>query len=856
MKYLLLFLLPCWLYSNCLAQNLARHKISINDNWDFHYGDFAANEDTLWQPVQLPHSWNTTDAFDEVPGYYRGICWYRKKLDMQRFPSKAKAFLYFEAANQNAAVFINGQLVGTHQGGYTAFCFDITRYLKKNNNWLYVQVDNSHDPAVAPLKGDFTFYGGIYRDVWLILTDAVHFDLLNMAAPGARVNTSNVDSTSAEIQVQGTVIMDRRQAIQGVVKVSIQDTTGQVIQQFSDYALAPIGKQQFELNTTLTSPYLWSPDRPYLYQIVLQIKNNTGQIVDEIVLPLGIRWFSFDADKGFFINGQPLKLLGVNRHQDYPGKANALSNTEHLRDMQLIKDMGANFYRPAHYPQDPAVLEACDRLGLLVTMEIPLDHEQTNSPDFYASSKRMLQEMIRQYYNHPSIIIWAYMNEMFLGRKLERDRVAIEQIVHFAKELEQLTRQEDPTRYTMIPNHGDFPVYHESGLTRIPMIVGWNLYYGWYEADNDGFGKFVDHAHQMLPDKPLIITEYGAGADPRLRSLRPRRFDFSVEWETAFHLNHLRQIAERPFVAGAAVWNMFDFGSEDRIDAVPNINNKGLVSFDRRPKDVYYLYKAWLQQSPFLHLATNGWSKRIAVAEAGKNYVLQSIQAFGNATDATLIHNGTALPTQALTAHTTSWNVPLVQGVNSMQLVAEINGQAHQVEEHINMQLLPATGTLDIQLLSMNLGADFHFNESESGVMWLPEQASQLGSWGFKGGQQYQPRDRGIGSDRDILGTPNDPLFQTQRQGIEQLRFELAPGPYELTLLFAELEKKAPGERQFVVKVNGQAVLPKVDLSEIAGRFRAVRTSIALHLSTPELIIDFVPISGQAVLNGIQIQQK
>jgi hypothetical protein len=323
----------------------------------------------------------------------------------------------------------------------------------------------------------------------------------------------------------------------------------------------------------------------------LILRDDSNEIIDRITQKIGFRYYHFDPDQGFYLNGKSVKLLGVNRHQDMPGKGNALSNADHWRDVRMIKQMGSNFLRTAHYPQDPAILEACDSLGLLVSMEIPLDHEINKTEIFDDNCKLMMTEMIRQYYNHPSIIIWAYMNEMFLGKKLQRDKQFINDVVKLARELENLSRAEDPYRYTMIPNHGDFDIYYQSGLTDIPMIVGWNLYYGWYSPDFQGLTEFLSHAHTKIPDKAFIISEYGAGADPRIRNDTPKRFDFSIDWQNEFHKSHISQIKQMDFVAGAAVWNMFDFGSENRQDAVPNINSKGLCTFDRQPKEAFFIYR-------------------------------------------------------------------------------------------------------------------------------------------------------------------------------------------------------------------------------------------------------------------------
>lgn len=837
------------------AALLPRYKIAINDNWQFIKGEKPEN-DTGWQHINLPHSWNTEDPFDEEPGYYRGQGWYRKVLNSNIFPKKKKTFLYFEAANQYAQVFVNGERVGEHKGGYTAFCFDITDQFKEGDNLLEVRLDNSHDPAVPPLKGDFNFYGGIYRDVYIILADEVHFDMLDHASPGLYITTPFVDHTIAKINVRGTIVNASAPLPDSRIYLEIRDGEGKKAGVFERVKRLDTGANTFDWAFTFPEPRLWSPANPDLYSLVIQIKESEqGKVLDEVVQPLAFRRFEFRPDEGFFLNGEHLKLIGVNRHQDMPGKANALSNAEHLEDMKMIKSMGANFFRTAHYPQDPTVLQACDRLGLLVTMEIPLDHEITDSPEFYDNCKTMMREMIRQYHNHPSVIIWAYMNEMFLGRSLERDREQIDKIVAFARELELLTRTEDSTRYTMIPNHGDFDVYHEPGLTRIPMIVGWNLYYGWYEEGLEGFGEFIGRAHRELPDKPLILTEYGAGADPRLRSLEPLRFDFSADWENIFHESHLEQIMERPYLAATAVWNMFDFGSENRRDAVPHINNKGLCGFNREPKDAFYLYKAWLSEEPVLRLMPVGWQQRAGIQNLSEPQCVQTVWAYGNVEQAELLHNGRPVGRQALENYRASWQVPFREGENRLELRAIVDSFVVQDMQSVDFKVLPEHGFSELSSMHLNMGADLYFQDEEGGLLWIPERESREDSWGYVGGRRFVPRNRGVGTDRDILGTDKDPLYQTQRIGLRSLLFPLPAGVYRLTLHFAELEGKKPGERAFGLTCNGKELIPSLDIAKEYGHYRAVAPGFLIRLDEPMLRLNFLPQIGEPVINAIQIQK-
>lgn len=836
-----------------------RVKMSLNEEWEFRFAD--AGEDS-WQEVSIPHTWNAKDAFDETPGYRRTVGWYRKDLNLQPKQNK-KYILLFEAANQTAEVYLNGQLAGQHKGGYTAFTIDATPYLKTGQaNELRVKVDNRHDENIPPLRGDFNFYGGIYRDVWLLELNPIHFDFGDYASSGIFVTTPEVSEASATLRVEGNLRNSTGDAAKARIVNRLMDPDNKEV---------AVKERQLEVGSegevtsfsegfeAIKNPKLWHPDHPYLYTLEIEIIHD-GSVVDQITTPVGFRWFRFDADSGFYLNGERLKLMGVNRHQDYKGKGNALSNARHVADVKLVKKSGSNFLRTAHYPQDPAVLEACDRLGLLVSMEIPLDHEITDSPAFYENTVRMQREMIRQFYNHPSIIVWAYMNEMLLGRNWERDRKHIQKITDFARELEQVTREEDPARYTMIPNHGAFDIYHKAELTEIPMLVGWNLYFGWYESELEGLGEFLDHHHKVLPDKPTLITEYGAGSDPRIRSLEPLRFDFSIEWQNRFLQSNLRQVMERPFVAGAAVWNLFDFGSESRRDAVPTINSKGLMTFDRKPKDSYYLFQSWLKEEPFVRIGSKEWTNRVGKAYQEEPKVsVQKVQVYGNTGSSELFLNGESLGEKEFKNHVAEWEVPFQQGRNLLQSAAESEGKTIRDQSKINFDIYSpsVSGTAgEFKDIYINTGSNFYFVDEDNGIVWHPDTAYETGFWGFKGGKIYSPRNRGIGTDTGILGTGRDPLYQTQRIGVKEYLFDVPPGTYEVELHFAALENKNDSEPDhFDVLINDKLFLEDLNLAEAYGSRRAIIKKIMTDTGKDGLKILFKPETGQASVNAIGIRK-
>jgi beta-galactosidase len=529
MQKLTIRILAICLFFGLQASAQTRIVQSVNTNWHFHKGDVSgmpasADANTNWEKVSIPHSWNTSDVYDDAAGYYRGIGWYKKMIFIPSAWKSKSIYLHFEGANQVTEVYVNGKLAGKHIGGYTAFSFPINQYLKASTdslsaNEIEVKVDNSYNEDIAPLTADFTFYGGIYRDVYLVAANPVHFDMDDHAASGIRIKTPVVNESKAGVVIEGSISNTANSKRNLKVVSLISDAQGKLISKIDQKPKVDAsGKLTFSETTDVVQPHLWSPEDPYLYHIITQITDaKTGEVLDEQSNPLGMRWFSFDADKGFFLNGKAVKLMGANRHQDFKDLGNALPNALHERDMVLLKNMGANFIRIAHYPQDPTVLQACDRLGILASVEIPIVNGITESPAFAENCKLMQTEMIRQNFNHPSVIIWAYMNEVMLRPKFQkgsdRQKTYFANIVNLAKDLEQLTHAEDPSRYTMIPCHGDFNLYTGTGLAKVPQIVGWNLYAGWYSAGLEGFEKFLDRHHKELANKPMIVTEYGADAD-------------------------------------------------------------------------------------------------------------------------------------------------------------------------------------------------------------------------------------------------------------------------------------------------------------------------------------------------------
>jgi beta-galactosidase len=862
--------------------------VPLNDNWQFakdSAGNNTAGKITGWQIVNLPHTWNVADVMDDVPGYYRGVGWYKKTIDIPSQLKSKQFFIYFEGANQQTEVFVNGKTAGSHTGGYTAFCIPITPFLDPSGkNEVLVKVDNSYNEDIAPLSADFTFYGGIYRQVSLIATGDIHFSLADNASKAVYISTPGVSASKASVKIKANFINGSVGEKRLRLTTSLQDR--QHIKRAEVSSLVTVGVNESKDLTqhipAFNRPHLWSPEDPYLYTATTKITDAaTGEVLDEVNNVIGFRWFKFDAAKGFFLNGKSYKLIGTSRHQDYKGMGNAVSKKLAVDDIALIKKTGANFFRVAHYPQDPAVMEACDRLGLLSSVEIPLVNEITESTAFYNNCMNMQVEMIRQNYNHPSVIIWCYMNEILLrphfANDKERQQIYFSAITKLAVSLDSLTRKEDPYRYTMIANHADFNKYSDNHLTTLAMITGWNLYSGWYSGTPEDFPAFLDRHHQKLPQQPFMITEYGADADSRIRAVTPLRFDKSVEYTTKFHQFYITEIMKRPFVAGAIVWNLADFNSETRTETMPHINNKGLLTWNRTPKDPYYLYQAVFSKTPFVKIASAGWTVRGGVADSSGEYCYQPLQVASNLNLLNLKMNGKTLATAKVEQGLAAWQLPFVNGINSIEVWGTVNNKLYRDTLTVNFLLQPyifASNKTAFKQMNVLLGAKRYFIDSAQ-QLWIPDQPYRAGSWGCIGGKPFIIENNNrlpYGTDRNILGTDDDPIYQTQQTGIAAYCFDVPAGNYELTLYFAELQggliKYPPYnlsdtardensvKRIFTVQINNEPLLENFNMAKEYGTAKAIskKTKVTVTKNSG-ITIAFKAIEGEPVLNALQLKK-
>jgi beta-galactosidase len=526
------------------------------------------------------------------------------------------------------------------------------------------------------------------------------------------------------------------------------------------------------------------------------------------------------------------------------------------------------------------VLKACDSLGLLASVEIPIVNEITQSENFYLNSEQMLVEMIRQNFNHPSVIMWCYMNEVLLKQHFtgnaEKQKKYISNITTLAQRLEDLTRKEDPFRYTMMANHGNYAQYKNAGLLQIPMIVGWNLYSGWYGGTMEDFPKFLDKFHNEFPAKPIMVTEYGADADPRIRSAKPVRFDKSIEYTTIFHQYYFKEIMMRKFVAGAVVWSLADFNSETRAETMPHINNKGLMQWDRTPKDPYYFYKAVLSKSPFIKIL-GSCENKFGIADSTSNFCCQPIQIASNLDSVSVTLNGILQTKQKVVDELCEWKLHFKEGSNIIIAKGKKGRQNFSDTTRTQFHLQsPCLTSRQIPFKEMNimLGSSRYFIDG-TGHWWQPDQCYRKGGWGSVGGEKFQLQNNSrlpYGTDKNIAGTEDDPIYQTQITGIKQYRFDVPPGHYQISFHFAELtggktnllpynlseEDSAEQikKRVFNVSVNGRVTLDHFNIAEEYGLAKAVVKSTTVTVNNDEGIsVDFSPINGEPVLNALQLKK-
>ena len=573
-----------------------REITKIMKGWEF------TGPDGTTTTVDLPHTWNARDGQDGGNDYWRGTCIYRTHFAAPQFNTVShQVWIQFDGVNASAHVVLNGSPVCNHDGGYSTFRANITELLRDENE-LTVEVDNSKNDRVYPQKADFTFYGGIYRDVSLMVVSKNHFTLDYFGGPGIRI-TPTVQGADASVQV--TTWHDG----EGEVSIELLDAAGNTV---------ATGKGP-DITLTIFNAHLWNGVKdPYLYSCKARLVVN-GTVEDETTTRFGVRSFKVDPKKGFFLNGKSYPLHGVSRHQDRKGLGNAITREMHDEDMALIKEIGANTIRLAHYQHDQYFYDLCDEVGMVVWAEIPYISE--HMPNGRENTISQMKELITQNYNHPCIVCWGVSNEITISTKDKKD------MLDNHRQLNDLCHEMDKTRLTTLACYAMCGPFNRSA--HITDMVSWNLYLGWYVPGFILNDLWMGFFHLCFPNRPFGYSEYGAEGMPNLHSTHPHRGDHTEEYQAKYHEYMLRCFKRHPWMWATHVWNMFDFAADARDQGgEPGMNHKGLVTFDRKTKkDSFYLYKAWWSDEAFVHICSKRFVERTGSTATVKVYSNQSTVA-------------------------------------------------------------------------------------------------------------------------------------------------------------------------------------------------------------------------------------
>ena len=593
----------------------AREVASFNDGWEFKKGPFSKEAlqavrkwNSDWQEVSIPHTWNADDMQKQASAFYEGVGYYRKKFTFPENMEGKRIFLRFEGVGSYAEVYINGYLAGTHKGAYSAFACEISSQVKfGKENEIIVKADNSSRPDVIPTNHIlFGVYGGIYRPVWLVVTETCSIIANDCASPGVYITQKNVSKKSAEVTVKVKVDNATLAPVPLELENAIYDRNGKLVKKHSqNFELTPQGVQNYSSHFRLNNPHLWQGrEDPYLYKVVSRLMQN-GRVIDEVIQPLGIRKYEIVAGKGFFLNGKKYPMLGVTRHQDWWGLGSALTNKEHDFDLAQIMDIGATTVRFAHYQQSDYIYSRCDTLGLVIWAEIPFVNRVSGQE--WDNAHQQMRELIRQSFNHPSIYVWGIHNEVYHPHGYT---AALTQSIH------DLCKLEDPDRYTVAVNgygHADHPVNQNAD------IQGMNRYFGWYERKIQDIKPWIEKMEKEYPWQRLMLTEYGADANIEHQTeilgdaLNWTSPFYPETFQTKTHEYQWSIIAQHPYIIASYLWNMFDFAvPTSKRGSVDARNMKGMMTFDRRiKKDSYFWYKANWSKEPVLYLT----QRRNAVRE-------------------------------------------------------------------------------------------------------------------------------------------------------------------------------------------------------------------------------------------------
>jgi beta-galactosidase len=861
----------------------ARAVTPLTENWRFRQDDTLSGaekpafDDHDWQRVSVPHTWNRVGLYlpgpverlhkPETINKSQGLGWYRLSFAATKLDGR-RAYLQFDAASRAAKVWLNGVYLGEHQGGFSRFRLEATDALRADGqNLLVVRTDNSKpapgSPTVdnLPLTGDFFVHGGLYRPVSLVLTNAVHFDMLDFGGSGVYASTTALAPGKADIQVRTRLRNDQAKTRATRVVTRLYDAAGQVAAEASTAAvLSAKGAQETITRLTLADPHLWSGTAdPYLYRLQTDLVGSDGKLLDRVSTPFGVRQMGFDADKGFLLNGKPYRLHGVGYHQDREGKGWAVDAADIEEDMATLREMGANTIRLTHYQHGQTIHDLADKHGFVLWDEIPLVSAWTTggamepTADLVANAKQQLQELIRQNYNHASVATWGIANEVDFGNSFPafltgyKDGKAPDPMP-LLKALNTLAHEEDPGRPTALATCCEGRVF-AAGVD-VPTTAeaadlgGANRYFGWYFGAPDDLGPHLDALRAKRPRQPLSVTEYGAGGGVTIHTddvlggpIDSRGRVQPEEYESFIHETAWAALSQRPYLWGTWLWNAFDFATTIRHEGdADDINTKGLVTYDRKiRKDAWYFYKANWASTPTVHINGRRYVDRA--------YPITDVRVYSNGAATELTLNGQSLGERAdCPQHACVWpSVRLQPGENVLVAKARFSGQL--VEDRIVWRR-PTEANVPIRI--------------DTGTLLGAGKTTAFGSDAFfKGGQALSantPADYGRPEVRAaITGTDEVDVASSFRQGRFAYAVPVDPGRYSVRLTFVE-PKLTAGQRRFDVVANGAPVLKGLDVAaQAGGPLKALTRTFEARATDQGLTLEFNPAQGDAIVSAIEI---
>ncbi|OYQ34267.1 glycoside hydrolase family 2 [Niveispirillum lacus] len=859
-----------------------RITMQLKGGWRFHLGEAPSAEkvdfpDGNWAPVTVPHTWNrvgyyTTPSPDRVNtpdtiNKTQGTGWYRLSFTPSGDFKGKRAWLQFDAVSRRAEVWLNGQYLGRHEGGFSRFRLDATAALKPGAaNLLVVKADNSK-PApgsttadILPLAGDFFVHGGIYRNVALIATSDIHADMLDHGGPGIYATTKTVDGNSAQVQVAIHARNSSSRKNKVTIVTRLVDATGRTVAEGTQSANLPPGETvKMEQPLSVTHARLWQGTTdPYLHDLVVEFQDGRGQVLDRVTQKFGIREVRVDATQGLILNGKPVRLHGVGLHQDLEGKGWAMDETDIAKDVEIIREMGANTIRLTHYQHGPTIHELADKHGLILWDEIPLVSAWTPpgkmvaTEGLIANARRQLQELIKQNQNHAAVVTWGIANEVDFGSTPVAPFIGItsgSDPAPLLRELRALSTAIDPSRPTVLATCCEGGMF---GDAQIPIVAteadlgGANRYFGWYYGKPSQLGANIETLRAARPSQPLAITEYGAGGavtihtdDPLGGPVDARGRDQPEEYLSYFHEESWAILGARTDLWATWLWNAFDFATLVRKEGdAQDINTKGLVTYDRKvKKDAFFFYKANWNPAPTVHITGRRYVNRA--------YPVTHIRVYSNAPATELQLNGRGLGVRRdCPQKICVWeDVLLDQGDNAVAAVGLFADGP--VRDSVNW-------TLDA-------GSARAFRIDSGALVAAPSEHGRFGSDAFfTGGTagSVQPAS-GYGPPRPrkvVNGTADTMLISTYREGDFTYRLPMADGTYRVTLSFLE-PTAAPGERQFDVLANGEKKLRSLDVAALAGApMTMVSRNFEVKVTGGKLVLHFTPVKGKAIVSAIAVE--